>query len=65
MWVFTILSQYQQNFTTIFRYDILIKYEEAEKMLENEENKNDEGELTYDGLFSGAEETNKGGEVNA
>ena len=26
---------------------------------------NDEGELTYDGLFSGAEETNKGGEVNA
>ena len=28
---FTILSQYQQNFTTIFRYDILIKDEEAER----------------------------------
>ena len=28
---FTILSQYQQNFTTIIRYDILIKDEEAER----------------------------------
>ena len=37
---------------------------ETLKDIENE-NKNDEGELTYDGLFSGAEETNKGGEVNA
>lgn len=38
---------------------------ETLKDIENEENKNDEGELTYDGLFSGSEETNKGGEVNA
>ena len=38
---------------------------ETLKDIENEENKNDESELTYDGLFSGAEETNKGGEVNA
>ena len=37
---------------------------ETLKDVENE-NKNDEAELKYDGLFSGAEETNKGGEVNA
>ena len=37
---------------------------ETLKDVENE-GKNDEGELSYDGLFSGAEETNKGGEVNA
>ena len=37
---------------------------ETLKDVENE-NKNDEGELTYDGLFSESEETNKGGEVNA
>ena len=38
---------------------------ETLKDVENEENKNDECELKYDGLFSGAEETNKGGDVNA
>lgn len=36
---FTILSQYQQNFTTIFRYDILIKVRRQKEILENEENK--------------------------
>ena len=38
---------------------------ETLKDVENEEKKNEDNEMTYDGLFSGAEETNKGGEVNA